>query len=150
MFNSFATPWTVRGPTPVSLLCPWDFPGKYTGVGCHFLLRGIFLTRGLNPHLSHWQTNSLPLSHLGVPVFWLYLCLSVDNLLELWPSELFFPWHSFLPTYPCSNLLLCSLAQCSQSVSSKPSALLTASPLWVILGILEGAGVGRIPFQQPG
>ena len=30
------------------LLCPWDFPGKNTGVGCHFLLQGIFLTQGLN------------------------------------------------------------------------------------------------------
>ena len=27
------------------LLCPWDFPGKNTGVGCHFLLQGIFPTR---------------------------------------------------------------------------------------------------------
>ena len=27
---------------PTRLLCPWDFPGKYTGVGCHFLLQGIF------------------------------------------------------------------------------------------------------------
>ena len=25
------------------LLCPWDFPGKSTGVGCHFLLRPICL-----------------------------------------------------------------------------------------------------------
>jgi len=33
------------------LLCPWDFPGKNTGVGCHFLLQGIFLTQELNPHL---------------------------------------------------------------------------------------------------
>ena len=30
----FVTPWTV----PARLLCPWDFPGKNTGVGCHFLL----------------------------------------------------------------------------------------------------------------
>ena len=30
------------------LLCPWDFPSKNTGVGCHFLLLGIFLTQGLN------------------------------------------------------------------------------------------------------
>ena len=34
------------------LLCPCDFPGKNTGVGCHFLLQGIFLTQGLN--LLHW------------------------------------------------------------------------------------------------
>ena len=33
------------------LLCPWDFPGKNTGVGCHFLLQGVFLTQGLN-HVS--------------------------------------------------------------------------------------------------
>ena len=31
------------------LLRPWDIPGKKTGVGCHFLLQGIFLTQGLNP-----------------------------------------------------------------------------------------------------
>ena len=30
---------------------PWDFPGKNTGVGCHFLLQGIFLTQGSNSHL---------------------------------------------------------------------------------------------------
>ena len=24
--------------------CPWDFPGKNMGVGCHFLLQGIFPT----------------------------------------------------------------------------------------------------------
>ena len=30
------------------LLCPRDFPGKSSGVGCQFLLQGIFLTRGLN------------------------------------------------------------------------------------------------------
>ena len=33
------------------LLCPWDFPSKNTGVGCHFLLQGIFLTQRSNPHL---------------------------------------------------------------------------------------------------
>ena len=32
------------------LLCPWDFTGKNIGVGCYFLLQGIFLTQGLNPH----------------------------------------------------------------------------------------------------
>ena len=26
---------------PARLLCPWDFPGKSTGVGCHFLLRDL-------------------------------------------------------------------------------------------------------------
>ena len=30
------------------LLCPWDSPGKNTGVGCHALLQGIFPTQGSN------------------------------------------------------------------------------------------------------
>ena len=28
-----------HGLQPTRLLCPWDFPGKSTGVGCHCLLR---------------------------------------------------------------------------------------------------------------
>ena len=38
------------------------FPGKNTGVVCHFQLQGIFLTQGLNPRLLHWQADSLPVS----------------------------------------------------------------------------------------
>ena len=41
--------------------------GKNTGVGCHFLLQGIFPTQGSNPSLLHWQVDSLALSHLGSP-----------------------------------------------------------------------------------
>ena len=36
---------------PPRLLCPWDFLGKNSGVGCHFLLQGIFPTLGSNPAL---------------------------------------------------------------------------------------------------
>ena len=37
-------------------LCPWNCPGKDTGVGCHYLLQGIFSTQGSNPGLKHcWQ-----------------------------------------------------------------------------------------------
>ena len=38
---------------PTWLLGPWASPGKNTGVGCHFLFQGIFLTQGLNPGLLH-------------------------------------------------------------------------------------------------
>ena len=38
---------------PPRLLCPWDSPGKNTGVGCHFLLQGIFPTQGSNPGFPH-------------------------------------------------------------------------------------------------
>ena len=55
---------TLLDPVDYSLpriLCPWNFPGKNTGVGCHFLPQGIFLTQGSNPsllHLLHWQVYS--------------------------------------------------------------------------------------------
>ena len=35
------------------LLCSWDFPGKTTGMGCHFLLQEIFQTQGSNMGLLH-------------------------------------------------------------------------------------------------
>ena len=40
-----------HGLQPSRLLCPWDCPGNNTGVGCHFLLQGIFLTKESNPCL---------------------------------------------------------------------------------------------------
>ena len=53
--QSCPTLWLAR------LLCPWDSPGKNTGMGCHALLQGIFKTLGLNPsllRLLHWQAAS--------------------------------------------------------------------------------------------
>ena len=47
------------------LLHPWDFPGKSTGVGCHFLLQRIFLTQGSNPGLPHCRQTLYRLSHQG-------------------------------------------------------------------------------------
>ena len=47
------------------LLCPWDFPDKDTGVGCHFLLQGIFPTQGSNPGLLHCRQILYRLSYKG-------------------------------------------------------------------------------------
>ena len=79
---SWRTPWTeepgelqtLAHQAPLSM----EFPrteileileisrnSRNTRVGCLFLLQGIFLTRGVNPHLLHWQVGSLSLSHLG-------------------------------------------------------------------------------------
>ena len=63
-------PNPLRTHPPGRLLRPWDFPGKNTGVSCHFLLHGIFPIQGSNLHLQclvHFQADSLPLSHLGNP-----------------------------------------------------------------------------------
>ena len=43
------TPWTVA----TRLLCPWDSPGRNTGVGWHALPQGILPTQGSNPCLLH-------------------------------------------------------------------------------------------------
>ena len=59
-----------HGLQPTRLLCPWDSPGKITGVGCHVLPQGISPTQGSNPSLLHlllWQMGSLPLVPLGKP-----------------------------------------------------------------------------------
>ena len=44
-----------------------DFPGKNTGLSCHFLLQGILHTQGSKPGLLHWHADSLPLSLQGRP-----------------------------------------------------------------------------------
>ena len=50
MSDSLFTPLSKRVShfEPARLLCPWNSPGKNTGVGSHSLLQGIFLTQGLN------------------------------------------------------------------------------------------------------
>ena len=75
--------WT-HGLQPSRRLCPLDFTGKNTGMGCHFLLEGIFLTQGSNPRLLHWQAGSLPLSHQGSP--YLEMPENMCVLLVLCPS----------------------------------------------------------------
>ena len=44
-------------------LCPWDFPGKNTGVDCHFLIQGIFPTQGSNH--SSWIGRRILYSELS-------------------------------------------------------------------------------------
>ena len=56
------TPWTVVH----QLLCPWDSPGKNTGVDCNFLLQQIFLTQGSNPGLLHCRQILYHLSYSWV------------------------------------------------------------------------------------
>ena len=55
-----------HGLWPARLLCPWDFPGKNTEVGCHSLHQGIFLNQGPNPGSLAFQAD-YHLSHQGRP-----------------------------------------------------------------------------------
>ena len=60
----FVTLWPTRPP------CPWDFPGKNTGVDYHALLQGFFPIQKSNLRLLsllHWRVGSLPLAPPGKP-----------------------------------------------------------------------------------
>ena len=64
----FATLWTVAHQAS---LCPWDSPGKNTGVGCRAPFQGISPPQGSNPHLLcllHWQVRSLSPVPPGKPI----------------------------------------------------------------------------------
>ena len=54
---------------PGSSFCPWDSPGKYSGMDCHALLQGIFPTQGSNPGLPHCRRILYCLSHQGSPPY---------------------------------------------------------------------------------
>ena len=58
----FAIPWTVVRHAPLSMECS----RLNTGVGCHFLLQGIFPTQGLNQGLLHCRQILYHLSHQGI------------------------------------------------------------------------------------
>ena len=66
----------LHGLYPARLLRPWDFPGKNTGVGCHFLLQRIFLTQGSNLGLLHFRQFLYHLNHQGRPM-WIYMSLII-------------------------------------------------------------------------
>ena len=96
------TPWSVTD----RLLCTWNFAGKNTGVGCHFLLQGIFLIWGSYTHLLHilhWQASSFSLSHLGSPG---YIIHSVSQCSRVYHHFLFNIKHKFLSSgkIPCIGL----------------------------------------------
>ena len=99
------TPWTITYQvTATRLPCSRNSPGKNTGVGCHFLLQGIFPTQGLNPGLLHCRWSLYHLSHQGSPI-WIQkvLCKTVffKSLLLLTHHSS----HSFLYCCSCHNIV---------------------------------------------
>ena len=80
---------TVAHQAPLSR----DFPGKNTGVGCHFLLQRIFATQGSNPHLLclwHWQ--------VGFTYWFTWEALVLYSILcRRWRSEMLFKYQNKWP-----------------------------------------------------
>ena len=86
-------------PPGLRLLCPWNPPGKYTSVGCHSLLQGIFQTQGLTPALPHCRRILYHLSHQEVltPYYSVLLC------------ALSHPHHCHFLSHPIIGMLLIPL-----------------------------------------
>ena len=99
----FATPWTVAGQAPPS----WDFPGMSTGVGCYFLLQGVFLMQGSTLGLPHCRQTLYHLSHQGSP--WgfeglILLVLSQLFLVQAGISTLKTLWISYVSVHYLCHL----------------------------------------------
>ena len=65
---------------PTSLLCPWDSPGKNTGVGSHFLLQGNLPDSGIDPGSPSMQADSLLTAPPGKPYNKSKRCLILQGL----------------------------------------------------------------------
>ena len=100
---------------PTRLLCPWDSPGKNTGVGCHFPLQcmkvksevqllsrvGLLATPWTAAHQAplsmgfsrqeYWSGVPLP-----SPIIYISMYISIEDYLEReWhPTPVFLPWKS--------------------------------------------------------
>ena len=126
--------WRPHGLHSARLLCPWNFPGRNTGVGCHFLLQRIFQTQGSNPRLLcllHWQTSSLPAEPPGKP--------QVYDIYQVYDSRIrsSVPPVAFSPLFHCLFQLLRpqgspSLNQPEEGVSLQEQSWGRMSGSWVI------------------
>ena len=104
-----------HGLQPTRLLCPWDSPGKNTGVGCHFLLQGIFPAQRLNLGLLHCRQILYRLGHQGVSFSVFLFCCntrmsdypsSIKLLLHFYQKLLD---HTFVGLFLDSILFHCSV-----------------------------------------
>ena len=106
-----------RGLQPTRLLCPWDFPGKSTGVGCHCLkaIKKITMVDAVN-------------------------CVSQNT--GSWYWLLSFSWFSFyMPTSACS-ICLCELSpsfssvhlNCTQRAKELKGVLVIMDQQFIVVG----------------
>ena len=109
-----------HGQQPARLLCPWNSPGKNTGVGCHFLLQRIFQTEGSN--LMHCRQILYHLSPQGI-LYITYIYIYIFFFSHLAPCGTKFwrrkwqPTPVFLPgeSQGRGSLVGCHLWGCTES-----------------------------------
>ena len=103
----FATAWTIVHQAP----CPWDSPGKNTGVGWHALLQGIFLTQGSNLHLLycrqfpyHWATGEAQARLIYQNKQWLKCSKSLFLTLIKYSGHKWLSWRQWFKDLVLSSL----------------------------------------------
>ena len=139
--------WWPHGPQPTRFPCPWDFPGKDTGVGRHFLLQGIFPTQGSNQvsctagrFFTYWATREAVVNGL-LPCN--YFLPVIDELPIFWITELCRPllmWV-FLTASPLApSLLSCA---CMQSAAQQWRAPCSPfHPFWIMVSFIRCGNSG--------
>ena len=111
---------------PARFLCPWDSPGKDTGVGCHSLLWEIFLTQGWNLGLLHCRQILYCLSYQGNPGKQVPLSYSDPSKSKTGSRLSLFPESRILERQNCwlsRTLLAVSIFPCQDHPSPPSSSL---------------------------
>ena len=126
---------------PPRLLSPWNFSGKNTGMGCHFLLQGILLILGLN--LSLLRSPALPGKFFTTaPPGKSSLWMTLKSYLQPWP-----PAWTPLSYFPLPCDISHSSCQKLSSLSPESSVLLgMRQSCWHKWGELAGWPHLHSPF----
>ena len=117
-----------HGLLPTRPLCPWDFPGRNTGVGCHALLQGIFPTQEL---AGNFLTTSATCEAWS-----LHCCLLFSRRVRLFATPWTVAHYAFL-----SFTISWSLLKLTSIESVMPSNhLILCSPLLLLPSIFSASG----------
>ena len=139
-----------HGLQPSRLLRPWDFPGKNTGVGCHFFFQEIFWTWASNPCLLHCRQILYHWASMEVLKFSL-VCTKNVFILPLFLKDIFsgysvliwhfaspyWKYHSIVFCFPCYCWEVSCLDHCSSISLFLQQLLRFPLYLWFLLVIIE-------------
>ena len=123
-----------------------DFPGKNTGVGCHFLLQGIFSAQGSNPGLLHYQADFFTTEPPGMPkrqCNFAYLWLTIPPKPGTLRGLGLLLWF----VSPGPNIVL-SVCVGSQSISFPQMALLQIRGYWLDIKHFHRSAILSLKFES--
>ena len=112
---TFVTPRTVA--LDCRALLSMGFPTQEHWSGLPVFLQEILPTQGLNPHVLHWQMDSLPLSHQGSHHIYIYMCVCVCVCMNkyvcvhicIWAYMHVCVWMFNVYMYECIYICVCNV-----------------------------------------